>query len=126
MHFLHFLIYSSPYNIVLQTEVITRCVHGTVPLLALTVAPCWCLAAPSWLQSSPCMKVPCVHSASPLLMTLYSFQASGNIAVLQVVFLRMLFSVGEGVLKLESFEEASQGQIVKAHFIRGFEFLSLG
>ena len=46
--------------------------------------------------------------SSPLLMTLYSFRALGNTEVLQVVFLCM-FSVGEGVLKLESFEEASQG-----------------
>lgn len=126
MYFLHFLIYSSPYNITLQTEVITRRVHGMVPQLALTLAPCWCVAVPSWLQGSHCMKVRCVHSASPLLMTLYSFQAFGNTEVLQVVFLHMLFSVGEGVLKLESFEEASQGRIVKAHFTGGFEFLSLG
>ena len=47
--------------------------------------------------------------SSPLLMILYSFRALGNTEVLRVVFLRMLFSVGEGVLKLESFEEASQG-----------------
>ena len=53
MYFLHFLIYSSPYNIVLQTEVITCCVHGTVPLLALTVAPCWCLAVPLGCRAVP-------------------------------------------------------------------------
>lgn len=102
---------------------LSHTVHGMVPQLALTLAPCWSVAVPSWLQSSHCLKVQCVHSASPLLC---SSQAFRNTEVLQVVFLRMLFSVGEGVLKLESFEEASQGRIVKAHFIEGFEFLSLG
>ena len=57
MFFPHFLIDPSPYNIILQMEVIRHCVHGMVPQLALSPAPCWMLGSPGAglaLSLAPC------------------------------------------------------------------------